>query len=107
MKRNNTLSFLMLFILCTKIIGQQISNVNYSSNSLLIYDKFEINFAVALENENPYNPDDIDCYAEFISPTGKTFFNQHFITKVLMIFMLLATVLLSFPFPFSSLGKSI
>lgn len=47
-----------------------ISGVTYSANALQ-YEKFEITFDVNIaSNVNPYNPSEVDVYAEFWGPNG-------------------------------------
>lgn len=58
----------------------QISNCNFSSVSGN-YMKFEINFNLPTYS-NPYDPSIIDCYALFISPSGKTYKQNGYIKNI-------------------------
>jgi hypothetical protein len=51
--------------------GPVISNI-FQSDSVAMYDKFEARLLVNAKYENPFDPEDIDVMATFISPSGKT-----------------------------------
>ena len=49
----------------------EISKVEHFSESVEIFDKFEIDFHLFKTYKNPYNPEEIYCEAVFISPDGR------------------------------------
>ncbi len=67
----------IVFLLCNCILkvqaALQVSNFSAPA-SINMYEKYEINFAVTGASfNNPYDPAQIDIYADFISPSGKTY----------------------------------
>jgi hypothetical protein len=71
MKSNLFILFVILFSNNSYSIPI-ISNVNNSSNIVGLYKQFEITFNLN-SYSNPYNPDEINSYCEFWSPSGKYF----------------------------------
>jgi len=46
--------------------------IRHNSDTLGLYEKFEISFLLDTEFDNPFDPDDIDVMATFTAPSGKT-----------------------------------
>ena len=67
----NTLKCLLIFSLINLNINSQITNCIYPS-TIGKYNKYEINFMMPVFS-NPFDPTVIDCYAVFISPSGKMY----------------------------------
>lgn len=77
-------SFLLITICCFTLLGLHaaasdpvpvpgVKVVSVSSNKVPVYDKFEILLELKeVQVDNPYDPEDIDVYAEFLSPSGKS-----------------------------------
>lgn len=60
-----------------------IGNVSFTSSSSM-YDKFEVTFNLTASYVNPYDPAQIDIYAEFWSPSNKCFkVNAFFYNEVI------------------------
>ena len=49
----------------------EIIDIRQTQDSVGLYEKFEISLNVKSEFENPFDPEDIDISATFISPSGK------------------------------------
>ena len=49
----------------------EFQGIRVQSDSVGLYEKFEINFNVKAEYDNPFDPDEIDIMATFTSPTGQ------------------------------------
>jgi hypothetical protein len=63
--------------------GQPTFNwIRQNSEEVGLYDKFEITFWLDTKFENPYDPDDIDIKATFISPSGKEWKIPGFYTSI-------------------------
>lgn len=48
------------------------SNVSANTNALPIYDKYELTFDLSTTYNNPFNPDEADVRAYFLTPGGQT-----------------------------------
>ncbi len=69
-----TILSLLIFVVAT-VNGccvPQILDLAYS-DSVNLFDKYEISFNLTLSYINPYDPDIVDVSAEFTSPTGNSF----------------------------------
>src|SRR3989338_8060809 len=51
----------------------KILNVSPNKNIVGLYEKFELSIDIEAAYTNPYDPDDIDLSAEFVSPKGKIY----------------------------------
>src|SRR6056297_657135 len=57
----------------SEIIQPEISVLQTNTSTVKKYEKFEINIELKnVKYENPYNPEEIDVYAIFTAPSGKT-----------------------------------
>lgn len=52
-------------------VPPEILNIRQAQDSVGIYEKFEISLNVKSEFRNPFDPDEIDIAADFVSPSGK------------------------------------
>jgi len=72
--KNSGLLFLTIFcfFVSSKIYGlPEISNLRQNLDTVELYDKLETRFDINADYVNPFDPDEIDVTAVFISPTGK------------------------------------
>jgi hypothetical protein len=54
-------------------VGASVRVAKVNSNTVKKYEKFEIELALAgVDVKNPYDPEDIDVFANFTAPDGKT-----------------------------------
>ncbi|NQV35999.1 MAG: DUF5060 domain-containing protein, partial [Phycisphaeraceae bacterium] len=66
-----TVAFLCVTTALAQTPSVQVSHVN--TETVKTYEKFEIHLALSgVEIQNPYDPEDVDLYAQFKSPAGKT-----------------------------------
>ena len=65
------LLLLNLFYLIYGFSNPIITNITVNSHNINLYDLFEISFDLTGSFSNPYNPDEIDVYCVFTSPTGE------------------------------------
>lgn len=71
------LAVFILFLLSVNVFGQNLTLTfdSESSNEIGLYEKYEVVFNISGERySNPYDPDEIDLRATFISPTGIEYF---------------------------------
>ncbi len=67
------IEILLLIIVCSSLYSQpSINNITPNSTEVQKYKKFELVVQFTAQYDNPYNPDEIDLYCIFISPTNKT-----------------------------------
>jgi hypothetical protein len=82
---------LILFALQTGsyAAAPEITNIRQRFDTIGLYEKFEISLDLKCEFVNPFDPEDIDIQAVFVSPTGKSwkipgfyYFSQSLLWKV-------------------------
>jgi hypothetical protein len=65
--------FLIITFFCSYIYSlPSINSITPNSTEILKYKKFELVVNFTAEYTNPYDPDEIDLYCIFVSPTNKT-----------------------------------
>ena len=75
--KNLQVLFFVVFAICPAnsfaVKTPEILNLRQRPDTLGLYEKFEISFNINNGNEyvNPFDPDEIDITAVFISPSGK------------------------------------
>ena len=65
--------FLFLFFFFAASSTPVILSIRQNADSVGLYEKLEINLNIKAEFVNPFNPDEIDITASFVSPSGKQY----------------------------------
>ena len=53
--------------------GPSILSVQSDSNTVALYEKFELRIDIKAKYANPFDPGEIDLWTEFSSPSGKIY----------------------------------
>jgi hypothetical protein len=81
--KKTIIGFLLLALFGIGFAQPVITAIRPNSDTIGLYDKFEVGFALKAEYTNPFDPGQIDITAEFTSPSGQSwsingFYNASF-----------------------------
>jgi hypothetical protein len=77
-RKSKCLSVMLVGLACQAVFsevvaaGPSIQSVRAETGSVGLYEKFELHVDLEATYGNPFDPDEIDLWAEFTSPSGKT-----------------------------------
>lgn len=73
MKNNTTtfISLLLIFLTLSALADPEITNIRQNTDTVGLFDKFELQISLIAVCDNPFDPEDISISAIFTAPSGK------------------------------------